>query len=285
MENWKMKKLFFTALYLFVCCTFLPAAEKVIIERAADSEIQSIVVEKDILIIRSRGKTYNFKFSELLKDKSIQISKTKKISPKNLKEAFTINGQWCFFRLSKNNNRLKRIKELKYDVFHDGDFFQKVLFNEKYYARSLDKKIYEPHWEVKKDFSSHLIPAKIYIKYLDNNIELFKKALQKLELKIPEVANVIKADREKYILFLKNNSLTTVTEPNGNVTTQQSSGGLPSAKLRRQLRLYYKNIKTQEKNLKYTTRRLRCLKNKLNYTLQLKLKSEASYKKYAYASK
>jgi len=47
---------------------------------------------------------------------------------------------------------------------------ERVLYKEKYYARDLDKKIYEPHWEVKKDFSAHLIPSKQYIEYLANNI-------------------------------------------------------------------------------------------------------------------
>jgi len=77
---------------LLSCCTFLSGTEA--IQGSANSDIESVVIEKDSLIIKSKGKIYTFKISDLLKDKSIQ---TQNPVPKNLKEAFKYNGELCFF--------------------------------------------------------------------------------------------------------------------------------------------------------------------------------------------
>ncbi len=263
-------------LALLSCCTFLSGTE--VILHSTDSDIESIVVEKDNLIIKSKGKTYTFKFSELLKTKNTEA---KNPSPQNIKEAFKYNGEWCFFTIPKSkNNRLKYIKELRYNVFGEGELLERVLYKGKYYARDLNKKIYEPHWEVKKDFSLCLINAKQYFEYLNIREKTLKETIQKLEQKMPNDEKAIKADREKYIIFLKDNSITTtMINKNGSIITSQGSAG-PSAKLRKQLRIYYKNIRNSEKLLKYSMRRLAAFKSKLRSLQRLQCQTKALYTQY-----
>ncbi len=259
-------------LALFSCCILLSGTE--IIQRSANSDIESIVVEKDNLIIKSKGKTYIFKFSELLKTKN---TGAKNPSPQNIKEAFKYNGEWCFFTIPKSkNNRLKYIKELRYNVFVEGELLERVLYKGKYYARDLNKKIYEPHWEVKKDFSLRLVNAKQYFERLNIREKTLKKTIQKLEQKIPSDKKTIKADREKYIIFLKNNSIITKVDNDGNTIGSQGSG-LPTAKLRRQLRIYNKNIRNSEKQLKRSIRRLASFKSQLRRLQRLQCQTKSLY--------
>ena len=270
-----MKKII--VLVLLSCCTFLFGAEKVVIERKADSEIQSIVVEKDSLTIKSKGKTYTFKFSELLKDKTVEIKAVKTV-PKNLSEAFKYNGQWFFFNASR---RMFRFKQKGQKIFRRDELLERVLYKNKYYVRDLNKDIFLPDWKIKKDSSQHFIPAKQYIEYLDNQIKSLKTTIIMLERKNFRAKNIIRTYREKYILLLKNNNLTiTMLDKNGNIIRKKKTKNQYSSELKFQLRHYYKNIKAEEKDLKSSKKRLKSLKNKLANLQKLKQKVDILYRKY-----
>ena len=267
-------------MFLFLCCAFLSAAEKVVIERLENSEIQSITVNGDSLILKSNGKNYTFKFSELLSGKTVQA---KKPVPKNLEEAFKYNSEWCFFNVVPSmRNRLCYMNNAKqsYRVFRRTTLLERVLYKNKYYARDLNKNIYRPDWGTKANFSPYLVPAKQYIKSLDNKIKSLEETTKKIEQKISEDSATVKANREKYIVFLQNNNLaTTMIDKNGNIIEKQSSG-IYTAKIKSQLRIYYKNIKSLERDIKKSTLNLSRLKSQLSNLIKLKLRSDALYKKY-----
>lgn len=241
-----MRKLLLAVVALFSWCVFLSGTEVML--RSANSNIESIVVEKDNLIIKSKGKTYSFKFSELLKEKTVNAQKS---SPQNLEEAFATNGEWGFFHVVKSAiNRLQYINNRNYKVFHDGDMLKRVLYQGKYYARDLNKNTYEPYWTMKKDFSPHFIPVKQYIESLDNEIKLLEKTVPELKQKLSKAEDTLKANKEKYIeLLSENNNQTTTIDKNGNIVTEKSSGRYTS-EINSQLRHYKKDINDKEKAIK-----------------------------------
>jgi hypothetical protein len=291
-----MRKLIFAKkiiiLSLLSCGTFLSGAEKIAIQRSADSDIQSIVIEKDSLIIKSKGKTYTFKLSDLLKDKTVQ---TPKPVPKNLKEAFKYNGEWYFFNaLNNRRNRLCYLnnKIKSYKVFKKGDLLERVLYKGKYYARDLDKNIFRPDWEIKKDFSPHLIPAKQYldalnnrIKSLNDKIEPARKAIKVLEDKISVTLAQLHAEQEYYNAFLRENNLTIKRIDKRGYIIKNSDKY--NKKIREKLRFCfqrlqsrYEQMKKQEKELKNSISDLKSSEDELVRLLEFKKKIEPLYKKY-----
>lgn len=283
-----MKKLLLVrrviVLSLVSCSTFLYGAEKTTVQNSTNPDIQSIVLEKDNLIIKSKGKIYTFKLSELLKEKTtkLEASKIKKPAPKNLKEAFKYNGEWCFFNAPKSKlNRLNYIKKRGYKVFKEGNLLEKILYKNKYYARDLSKNIYQPIWGMKKDFSPHLIPAKQYIESLDNKIKLLEIDIPKLKQKLSQSQNSVKYELRRYLAFAERHNIkTTITTKNGTTITRESSGKF-SSKIKSQLRDYKKSIKKQESNIKNMTRKVKRFEYKLRDLLKFKFKIEALYKQHA----
>ncbi len=294
-----MRKLLFAkkiiVLSLLSCGTFLSGAEKIAIQRSADSEIQSIVIEKDSLIIKSKGKIYTFKLSDLLKDKTVQ---TPNPVPKNLEDAFKYNGEWYFFNaLNNRRNRLCHTKKQAYKVFKKGDLLQRVLYKGKYYARDINKDIFLPDWEIKKDFSPHLIPAKQYLDALNNRIkslnvkiELTRKAIKVLEDKISVTLAQLHAEQEYYNAFLRENDLTIKRiDKRGNIIKNSDKY---NKKIREELRLRfqrlqsrYRQMKKQEKELKNSISDLKSPEDELVRLLEFKKKIEPLYKKYVLNNK
>ena len=271
----------FAALLFILCCVLLSAAEKVVIERSANSKIQSITVDDDSLTIKSHGKTYKFEFSELLNDKTVQSPKP---VPKNLEEAFKYNGEWCFFNVVPSmRNRLCYLSNPKraYKVFRKGALLQRVLYKKKYYARDLSKNIYRPDWEIKADFSPHLITAKKYLDALANKIRLADLKIKRVEEKIPIALSLLKSKHRSYNSFLRaNNIVIRKIDRRGNVIIQESSGR-HSSKIKKELQELYEELQKQEKEVKDTNAELESLKISLQQLLEFKRKLDAAYQKYA----
>lgn len=273
-----MRKLLFVreviVLVLLSCCTFLYGAEKATIQNSTNPDIQSIVLKKDNLIIKSKGKVYTFKLSELLK--------YKKTVPQNLDEAFKYNGKWYFSKTRPSSrHRLQYVKGNKYRIFKDYELFLLVSYKEKQYFRDTNKNVYKPYWEMKNDSCSQFIPAKEYIEYLGSKIKLLKETIKNLETKISKNEYTVKADREKYINFLKQNNYETVkTDKNGNVFTTKNSNKYDK-KIKKELNRYERNIKKQEKTLRNLIKSLNNLPSRLQSLQALKLKLENLYKLYA----
>jgi hypothetical protein len=269
-----------TVLVLLLCCIFLSAAEKVVIQRSADSDIQSIVAEDDFLIIRSKGNIYTFKLSELLKDKTLQATRS---VPKTLQEAFKYNRKWFFFnKISSKRNRLCYLnnKKKSYKVFKQGDLLERVLYKNKYYARDLDKNIFRPDWEIKKDFSPHFIPATQYLEALDDAIRSLQMKIKLLELKIPMALSLFETTRRRYNAFLTVNNITIVKrDRKGNITTIESNGKY-SRKIKKELTILYENLKKEEEEFKRLTESFSSSFDKLEKLFELKKKLDASYRKY-----
>ncbi len=267
-------------LFLFSCCTFLSAAEKVVIERPADSEIQSIVIEEDSFIIKSKGKIYTFKFSDLLKDKSVQA---KKPVPKNLEEAFKYNGEWCFFNFIPSKlNRLCYLDNNKnaYKVFKKGDLLERVLYKNKYYARDLSKNMYRPGWEIKQNFSPHLIPAQKYLDALDNKIRLLKIEINTIEEKNSTALFLFKSEQESYNAFLTaNNIIIKKIDSKGNIIIKESSGKY-SLKVQKELKHRYQQLQKQEEDMKAAISGLESSKDILKILEEFKRKLNVTYQKY-----
>jgi len=267
--------------FLILVCTFLSAADKVVIERPANSEIQSITVDGDYLTIKSHGKTYKFEFSELLKGKSVQFPKP---VPKNLEEAFKYNGEWCFFNVVPGMlNRLCYLSNPKksYKVFKKTTLLQRVLYKNKYYARDLSKNIYRPDWGTKADFSPYLIPAKKYLDALDNKIRQANLEINAIEEKIPLILSLLKSKQRSYKAFLTaNNIVIKKIDHKGNVIIQESTGRY-SSKIKKELQQLYQQMQEQEEGLKKTTSHLDSLKSSVRKLSELKRRLNAVYQKYA----
>jgi len=269
-------------LVLLSCCAFLYGSEKVVIERSIDSGIESIAVENDFLIIRNKGKAYTFKIPDLLKDKSLQ-SKLQKTVPKNIEEAFKYNSKWFFFnKISSKRNRLCYLnnKKKSYKVFKQGDLLERVLYKNKYYARDLDKNIFRPDWEIKKDFSPHFIPAKQYLEALYRKIRLLQIKTKVLEFKIPMTLSLFNTTRRRYNVFLTINNITVVTKDRKGNITIKSSNGKYSKKIKRELKLLYDNLKQEEDELKRLTESFSHSGEELDRLFKLKEKLEFLYRKY-----
>jgi hypothetical protein len=279
-EDSLVKKIVF--LLLIACAAFIAQADKVTIERPENPDIDLIVIEDDTLTVKSRGKNYTFKFSELLEDKSKSVE-AKKSDPETLEEAFETNGEWCFFRFQKSGaNVLRYLNKNANEAFQEGELLQKVLYKNKYYARDLKKNIYVPHWEVKPDFSVRLMPAEEYIQMLGKQIEQGKENIKKLGKAIPQAEKMIKADRKKFIQFLKANNITeTTTDKDGNVIVKETNSATFGSKLTKQLRLYDKDMRTQESKLKSLIQRRSNYRYQVNKLQKLKQNSEELYKRYA----
>ena len=273
-----MKKII--VLVLLSCCTFLFANEKVVIEREADSEIQSITVEKDVLIIKSKGKTYTFKFSEILKDKSVKA--TAKV-PKNLEEAFAVNGKWFFFNAPRNKrNRFCYLNNKKeaYKVFSEGTLFKRVLYKTKYYARDLNKIIYRPDWEMKTDFSPHLIPAGQYIYALNNAIRTLQRKITAMELEIPLAIAQFNTAQKHYNIFLTVNNITIKKiDKRSNIIIKESNGKY-DRKIKKELKLMHQNLEKQKDNMEKLILSLNSSEAEMQKLLKLKEKVDFLYKKH-----
>jgi hypothetical protein len=278
-----MKELFFAKRFIILSllsyCAFLSGAEKIAIQRSTDSDIQSIVIEKDFLLIKNKDKIYTFKLSELLKDKTVQTTRP---TPKNLKEAFKYNGEWFFFNGLKNRrNRLCRFKKGGYKVFKKGDLLQRVLYKGKYYARDIEKNIYLPDWEIKKDFSPHFIPARQYLEALDNTIRALQINIKATELKIPLALAQFNAIQKRYNIFLTINNITIKKiDKNGNITIKESNGQY-SKKIKKELKLMYLKLKKEEEDIESLISSFKSSGEKLQKLFKLKQRLEAFYKKYA----
>lgn len=276
--------------FLFIaCCGLLSASEKVVIERSPDSEIQSITVDEDSLTIKSKGKIYTFEFSELLKDESMQHQKGESVqsstpAPKNLEEAFKYNGEWCFFNFVPSmRNRLCYLSNPKqsYKVFQKGNLLQRVLYKNKYYARDLNKTIYRPDWEIKADFSPHLVPAKQYLEALDNKIRLENVEIEAIEKKIPMLLALLKSKQRGYKSFMTaNNIVIKKIDHKGNVIIQENSGRY-SSKIKKELQQLYQEVQEREEEVKNASARLESAKMSLQQMLEFKRKLDTLYQKYA----
>jgi len=265
-------------LVLLSCCIFLYGSEKVVIERSADSGIESIAVENDFLIIRNKGKAYTFKISDLLKDKTEQTTRS---APKTLQEAFKYNSKWFFFNVVKSRrNRLCYLnnKKKKYKVFKQGDLFKRVLYKNKYYARSLNKYIFRPDWEIKNDFSTHFIPARQYIKALENKIRLLKIKIETIEVKIPTALLLFKSAVRSYNLFLIINSIKITDTKNDSDAKDKSVKH--SKKTKKELQVLHQEIEKRENELKSLMESLDPTKDELHKLQEIKRKLDALYQKY-----
>lgn len=267
-------------LFLFTGCVFLSAAEKVVIERSQDSEIQSIMVNENSLVIKSKGKIYTFELLELLKDKGVQSQNP---APKNLEEAFKYNGEWCFFNfVPAMRNRLCYLSNPKqsYKVFKKGALLQRVLYNNKYYARDLSKNIYRPDWEMKTDFSPHLIPARQYLDALENKIRLANIEIDAIEKNLPMLLTLLKSKQRGYKSFLSaNNLVIKKIDHKGNIIIQENSGRY-SSKIKKELQQLYQEMQEREEEVKNTTEKLDSLKKSLKQLLEFKRKLDTAYNKY-----
>jgi hypothetical protein len=193
--------------------------------------------------------------------------------PENLKKEFNSNGEWCFFCAPKlARNRLRYFTKNSYKIFHEGDLLEKVLYKKKYYARDLSKNIYKPHWEMKKDLSKHLIPAKQYIDSLNDKIKLLEKTVQESKQKLSTAQNTLKADQKRYDHYLC-------------YKKYKAGRGKFSSVIKSKLRYYKKLVKKEEKGLKKLAGHLKSSKNKLRDTKKFKVKTEALYKQYVIAKK
>ena len=264
--------------FAFTFNLYAIAAGKLILEGPAGSNIESIEIEKDNLLLKSKGKTYTFKFSELIKDK---IAPTAKISPKNLDEALKYNGEWYFFKQKRKSlNVLKYAEKSGFKTLKNGDLLKRVQYKGKYYARDLENNIYLPHREIKSDFSPHLVPAKAYIKYIDDAVKQLEQRIKEAEYKVTDTENTVRYYREQYITFLTKNNLTTsMIDQNGNVVTSGSSGRF-TGKLKSELRRYCKDLKEREKVMKASVNNLDVLKSSLRSGQRLQKKIHDLYIQY-----
>jgi hypothetical protein len=193
--------------------------------------------------------------------------------PEDLKKEFNSNGEWCFFYAPKSaRNRLKYFTKNYYKIFHEGDLLEKVLYKNKYYARDLSKNIYKPHWEMKKDFSPHFIPAKQYIDSLNGKIKLLEKAIQESKQKLSNAQATLKADQKRYNHYLC-------------YKKYKTGRGKFSSVIKSKLRYYKKLVKNEENDIKTFARNLKNSENRLRDTKKFKVKTEALYKQYVIAKK
>ena len=276
-----MRKLFLRRSIIVVVLllgTSLVQAEKITIEQPENPDIEKVTIDNDNLTIKTKGREFHFKLSELVKKTS---QAAKKLVPKNLTEAFAFNGKWYFFDNKDDAlNRLQYAYQNKYKVFKEGDLLQEVTYKGKSYARDLKGNIFRPHWEINNNFTTHLIPAVEYISKLKKTLESYKKKIGKISTKVSPLKESIKGDREQYIRFLQNNNLsTTMVDKNGNIITTHNSRQ-HSSKLKKQLRLYNKNIRKQEQELTSYEKQFKFMKSSINLLEKNLLRLENLYQQY-----
>jgi hypothetical protein len=278
------KLLFFQSFTVLAVFTFAPltsVAERVVIERPEGSEIKSIEIDDDLLIIKSKNKTHKFKLTELINSSSKKIETVNK-EPANLQEAFEFNGELCIFQgQDAGSNSLKYLNKYSKKPFKTGDFFQRVSYKGKYYARDSKGSIYEPHWEVGKNFSPYLMPAKLYVKSIEKRIELLKNRIKDKSKQLDKSKGLLEDKREKYIAFLTDNNITTtMVDENGNIIRQRNSGDYDN-KIKSALRRYYRSLRELEGNVKDSEKEFRRMKSQLSGLQDLMVKTQITISKYA----
>jgi hypothetical protein len=197
-----------------------------------------------------------------------------KAPPKaELEKAFKANGEWCFFTIPKSSsNRMTYFNKNRYKICKEGDLFKKVIYKNKYYARDLKNNIYKPHWQMKKDFSTQLIPAEKYTKFLDNKIKSSEKTIKDLKQKVSEGQIKLDYNEERY---------------NHYKSYRKYKVGYRnySSVIKSKLKYYKKTLKQQQDIMKKLTRNLNNSEKKLKTQQTSKTKAETLYKKYAGAKK
>ena len=276
-----MRKLFWHSGIIAVVLmlgTNLAKAEKITIEQSENPDIEKITIDNDILTIKTKDQELHFKLSELV-EKTSQAKPNP--TPKNLTEAFAFNGKWYFFDNKDNTlNRLQYAYRNKYKVFKEGELLQEVTYKGKSYARDLKGNVFIPHWEINNDFDTHLVPATKYINKLKKALESYKKKFSEINTKITNIKKSIKEDRKQYIKLLQTNNLsTTMVDSNGNIITTYNSQQ-HSLELKRQLRLYNKNIKKQEHELSQCEKQFKFMKSNINRFEKQLRNLESLYQQY-----
>lgn len=188
---------------------------------------------------------------------------------KELEAAFEANGQWCFFKeLESKYNRLTYVDKNQYKVCKEGDLFQKIMYKKQYYARDLDKNIYKPHWQMKKDFGPHLVPADKYIESLNNKINLLGETVSKTKQKLSSEKNELKSEQNKYDRWL------------GRKKYKAGYGNF-SKEVKTKLKYYKKRVEQKESEIEKLTGNLEKSENSLKELRNSKTQAETLYKKYA----
>ena len=188
---------------------------------------------------------------------------------KELEAAFEANGQWCFFKALKSKyNRLTYVDKNQYKVCKEGELLQKVKYNNKYYARDLNRNIYKPHWQMKKDFGPHLLPADKYIDSLNNKINLLGETILKSKKKLSSDQKALKYEQKKYNKWL-------------GYKKYKTGHGSFSKKVKAKLKDYKKSIEQKQDDIEKLTSNLKKTENELKEFKKSKTQAEALYKKYA----
>lgn len=269
---------------VLICSTlttlYASAQESVTIVRPKGSEIESITVKGNDLILKSKNRKYQFKLTELIDRPEFKM-KVKKVIPKSVDEAFKYYGKWYFFNAPKNLRcRLNYRHKPGYKTFKEGELLQRTFFKGKYYARDLDKTTYVPTFEIKNDFRPHLIPANDYVKQVADHIKAIKDKIAELKKDIPKAEIALKADHNFYLEMLTKNNLTIESiDKKGNIIKSGSTGEY-SSKIRKELRNCYKDLKKKGKAIKAAQQTLVLLKNNLAHALDFQKKIKILYDKH-----
>ncbi len=257
---------FLVAAVIMLLITVVSASEKVEITRPESSKIQKIIIDDDILSLKTKDKIYTFKLSDLVKQpNNPQTSKSTK--------------DWCFFVEKKgNSNNFQYVGMNRRKVFHTGDLVVRFKKNNKFYVRDLDNNIFAPTWEVSKDFSSHLVPAPKFIDHLNNKINSTQQQIHSITRDLSNNEKKMKQERERYISYLQTNNIdeTTITDSKGRIISIKNSGKYDS-KIRKQLREFYNSLRDLERENNKLKDHLNSLSSQLNSLSKFKKKIDMRY--------
>jgi hypothetical protein len=250
----------------------------VVIKNTPQISAEKIVIDKKAIIFTISGKTISVPYENIINTQSKNPSTTAKAQEVNsLAEAFQKSSKLYFFHSKKGElNRLKILGKYSYTVFQEADPFKVCKYQNKYYAKSENGKIYEPHWEINNNFSVHLISQDEYLQMLNKALNTCNKKITDIDTQIADSKALKNKLQKKHFDILKAQNLSTkkVYDSHGQFKEIHESENKYSSKLKKMFKQLERDIKEEEKKQEKLNKQKSSFDKQLKYLRQLKEKAQ-----------
>jgi hypothetical protein len=263
---------------------YASAETSVVIKNTPQISAEKMVIDKKAIIFTISGKTISVPYENIINTQSKNPSTTAKPQEVNslakvnsLAEALQKNSKLYFFHRKKGElNRLKILGKYSYTVFQEADPFKVCKYQNKYYAKSENGKIYEPHWEINNNFSVYLISQDEYLQMLNKALNTCNKKITDIDTQIANSKALKNKLQKKHFDILKAQNLSTkkVYDSNGQFKEIHESENKYSSKLKRMFKQLERDIKAEDKKQEKLNKQKGSFDKQLKYLKQLKEKAQ-----------